>query len=120
MFFLTKKGLHRLAAPYITDGAAIAYGTWQSFNAPSSRCLCVLNDQQLHILSLNLFSTKVLYAQVIPLSDMKKVKLQRHLSTATWHFAYANQGYRFQFPLTILTLGQWQPRFLSRCEQLFV
>lgn len=118
MFVLTKRGLQHLAAPYMTADTAMAYGKWQSFNAPSSRCLLLLDDQCLQILSLNLFCTKVLYAQSIQLTALEEVRFKRHLSVATLHFTHGNQGYRFQLPLTILTLGNWQSVFFSRCDGL--
>lgn len=118
MFILTKKGLQHLADPYITDSSVMAYGNWQSFNAPASRCLLVLDDSHLQILSLNLFSTKVLYTQTIPLAELEAIQLKQYVATATFHFAYAKQGYRFQLPLTILPLGNGQAAFLTRCQAL--
>ncbi len=55
----------------MTEGAVIGYAKWQSFNAITSRSLLVLDDQQLTILALNLFSTKVLQHKIVPLAELK-------------------------------------------------
>ena len=70
--FLLNKNLPSIGSPYLTEGAVIGYAKWQSFNAITSRSLLVLDDQQLTILALNLFSTKVVQHKIVPLAELTK------------------------------------------------
>ncbi|MDB1694478.1 hypothetical protein ABG980_00885 [Enterococcus casseliflavus] len=117
MFLLNKKTFQALAAPYRTEGAAIGYAKWQSFNAITSRSLLVLDDQQLTILALNLFSTKVVQHKSIPLAELKKQHKDPVVGMLVpIRFTYKGETYRFQMQRVILPLGDWQKIFLARWQ----
>lgn len=117
MFLLNKKTFQALAAPYLTEGAVIGYAKWQSFNAITSRTLLVLDDQQLTILALNLFSTKVLQHKNVPLAELKKQHKDPVVRMLVpIRFTYKGETYRFQMQRVILPLGDWQKTFLARWQ----
>lgn len=117
MFLLNKKTFQALAAPYLTEGAVIGYAKWQSFNAITSRTLLILDDQQLTILALNLFSTKVLQHKIVPLAELTKEHKDPVVGMLVpIRFIYRGETYRLQMQRVILPLGDWQKTFLARWQ----
>lgn len=118
MLFITKKSLESLAESHREPDMLLCYATPQGFSAITNRAILLINDNQMIVLFLNLFSTKIVHKLVFEVTEIRDQKYStKDPLTDLWSFKLKGQAWKFRIPIKILTLGSMQREFLSFVAQ---
>ncbi|MBP1310378.1 hypothetical protein JOD82_003475 [Paenibacillus sp. 1182] len=118
MIFINKKTINKLTESHREPNMLICYSTPQSLSAWSSRAILLLNNDEIIILFLNLFSTKVVQKVEFEVADLQEQKYHSiYLSSAIWSFNSKGQHWRFKIIKKIIPLGSMQRDFLNFLQQ---